>query len=526
MSGSAPQTLPPQAAVTGSHTRRWWTLGALALSLLIISLDLTILNVALPTMATDLHASTSDLQWFANAYNLVLSIVLLPAGLLGDRFGRKKLLIGALALFGLASAACAWSTTSGQLIASRAVLALGAGFVMILAIAMVPVLFSDEERPKAIGMVSTANFIGIPLGPIVGGWLLDHFWWGSVFLINVPLIAIAVVVVSLGVPETRSVERPRIDLGGILTSSVGLCALSYSAIKAGESGWGNSVTLSCLAAGVVLLVGFVLLQTKASRPLVDLSLFRSPSFTWGTILATLLSFAMFGLLFVLPQYLQAVLGASALRTGLFILPTVFGMIIGVQVSEKTGPRTGAKANVALGYFLVATGMIIGTFTTTSSGYGMLITWSAIVGLGMGFALPAAMDAALGALSRDRAGVGSAVVMSSRQVGGTLGVAILGTVLNSGYRSHLPLAGLPAVAVNAARRSVPAGIAVAQKMNSTSFLHSVRHAFTEAMGSTLWVCGSVALASVLLALFFLPRGLATAAEEAPEKPREHAVRRAG
>src|ERR1700728_1797549 len=220
-----------------SDNRRWWALGALALSVLVVGLDLFVLTLALPTLSADLHASTSDLQWFVDSYSLVLAAAILPAGLLGDRLGRKKILVPALVLFGLASLACAYSHSSGELIAARAVLGLGAAVILPLSLAVIPVLFTPAERQKAIAVVMSAVFIGYPLGPILGGWLLDNFWWGSVFLINVPVIAIALVAVALLMPESRSEQRPRLDVIGVAISSLGLTGLVYGVIKAGENGW-------------------------------------------------------------------------------------------------------------------------------------------------------------------------------------------------------------------------------------------------------------------------------------------------
>jgi MFS transporter, DHA2 family, multidrug resistance protein len=339
--------------MTTLGARRWWALGALALTLLVVGLDLTVLNVALPTLAVDLHATTGQLQWFANAYNLVLAAALLPAGLLGDRFGRKRLLLVALGLFAVASAACAYAGSAGALIGARAVLGLGASFLLPLSVAVLPVLFSAEERPRAIAVWASANAIGIPLGPVLGGWMLDNYWWGSVFLINLPVIVLAMAAVAVLLPESRSSDRPRLDLVGVLTSSLGLVGLTYGVIEAGERGWSDPVALVSMVGGILVLAGFVAWQRRQSRrpggqPLVDLSLFRSASFTWGAILATLVSFALFGVLFVMPQYFQAVGGADAFGTGLRLLPVIGGLLVGAQVAGRVASRAGAKVTVAIG----------------------------------------------------------------------------------------------------------------------------------------------------------------------------------
>src|SRR6266511_4253020 len=311
-------------------SRRWWALGALALALLVVGLDGTVLSIALPTLSTQLHASTGQLQWFVDAYLLVLAAVLLPAGLLGDRFGRKKLLLGALVVFGLASLACAYASTAGMLIAARSVLGLSAAFLMPLSMAVLPVLFTPEERPRALGIWVTASAASFPIGPIVGGWLLDNFWWGSVFLINVPVIVLGLIAVSLLVPESRDPHHARLDIVGALTSSLGLAGITYGFIEAGEKGWGSSTSLGAMAAGVVVLWHRWITRRPSGQPLVDLGLFRSASFTWGTILATVMNFALFGLLFAMPQYFQAVKGADALGTGLRLLPLIGGLVVGAR----------------------------------------------------------------------------------------------------------------------------------------------------------------------------------------------------
>jgi MFS transporter, DHA2 family, multidrug resistance protein len=506
--------------MTAVAARRWWALGALAASVLVVGLDLTILNVALPTLATGLRASTGELQWFADSYNLVLAAALLPAGLLGDRYGRKKLLLVALGLFGAASVGCAYASSAGELIAARAVLGLGAAFLIPLSMSVLPVLFSAVERPRAITIWVTATALGIPLGPIVGGWLLDHYWWGSVFLINVPVIAVALVAVTVLLPESRSAHRPALDPVGVLTSSVGLVGLTYGVIEAGERGWGDARALATLAAGVLMLAVFVRGQRRPGHALVDLSLFGSASFTWGAILATLVSFAMFGLMFAMPQYFQAVGGADALGTGLRLLPLIGGLLVGARAGGRLAGRLGAKVTVAAGFGLLAVGLGVGAGTGVGSGYGFAAGWIAVVGIGLGFALPTAMDSALSALSAERSGVGSALAQALRQVGGTIGVAVLGTVLSTGYRGRLTLPSLPDDVAEAIRRSPSAGIEVARRLSSAPLLDSVRSAFVHGMHVMLWVCAGVAVVGLLLTLAYLPARTLAVGETSAEGGESH------
>jgi EmrB/QacA subfamily drug resistance transporter len=529
------------AVVATSDRRRWLALIAIAVSVLIVGLDLTVLSLALPTLSRDLHASTSDLQWFSDAYSLVIAAVVLPAGLLGDRLGRKKVLLVALVLFGASSAFCALATSSGELIAARALLGLGAAAIMPLSLSVLPVLFTPEERPKAIAIMASATFISFPVGPLLGGWLLDNFWWGSVFLINVPIVVLALIAVAFLMPESRGQQRARLDAIGVVISGLGLTALTYGFIKAGESGWGDATSLATILAGVVLLVAFVGWERRVragrGQPLVELSLFSSAGFTWGTILSTLVSFALFGILFATPLYFQDVRGLDALGSGVRLLPLIGGMVVGmVGGSRLQNPRKGpegqlmappvtAKALVTVGYLVMAIGLAVGTLTKASSGTGFTAIWFAVTGLGLGIAMPTAMNAAIGALSVERSGAGTALITAMRQVGATIGVAVLGTVINDAYRNQLHLGRLSASAASAVRASVGTGVEAAKAAHSIPLLDMVHDAFVHGMGIMLWVCAGIALASALLALFFLPRraGQAGPPTEAALVPSDEAAR---
>jgi MFS transporter, DHA2 family, multidrug resistance protein len=495
--------------------RRWWALGALTLAVLAVGLDGTVLSVALPTLATDLHATTADLQWFVSGYTLVLAAALLPGGLLGDRYGRKRVLLGALALFGAGSLACAYASSAGAFIAARVLLGLGAAAIIPLALSVLTVLFDERERPRAVGVWATANFLALPIGPILGGWLLTNYWWGWVFLMNLPVVAVGMAAAIAWLPESRSATRPGLDWVGMLASSAGLAVLVYGVIQAGQNGWGDPVALASMLAGAMLLVAFGLWERRlgrrpAGQPLVDLGLFGSRSFTWGTILAAVGIFALFGVLFTAPQYFQAILGTDALGSGLRLLPLIGGLAVGASVADRVAARAGAKATVASGFALLAVGLGVGATTGLTSGTGFLSLWTPLVGLGMGLALATASAAALGALSAERAGVGSAVMQAVNKVGAPFAAAILGSVLNATYQGQLQLAGVPARVAAAARDSVFAGVAAAQQLESVSLLDSVRAAFVAGMDGMLWVCAAIAAAGIALALVFLP-GRAAAAE---------------
>lgn len=259
--------------INGQVKQRWWILGSLAIGILAVGLDMTILNLALPILAMDLHATNVELQWFADAYNLVFAAALLPAGMLGDRIGRKKMLIVGLLIFGVSSLACAYAGSSWGLITGRAFQGLGAALLVPLSMSIIPILFSEKERTKAISVWMLANALGIPLGPVLGGWLLENYWWGSVFIINIPLIIIALVAVSILLPESKNEDKQRVDVFGILLSSLGLVTVTYGVIEVGERGWGDAVTLTTIIGGFIILAGLILWERRAKNPLIILPCF-------------------------------------------------------------------------------------------------------------------------------------------------------------------------------------------------------------------------------------------------------------
>ncbi|MHB8488566.1 MAG: MFS transporter [Candidatus Dormibacteria bacterium] len=490
--------------------RRWWALAAVSLGVLAVGLDGTVLTVALPTLARTLHASESDLQWFTSGYFLVLAAAMLPAGVLGDRFGHKKVLTIALGLFGLGSVACAYSTSVGEFLAARVLLGLAGAGVVVMAISALTVLFSKAERPRAVGIWAAANFLSLPIGPILGGWMLSHFWWGWVFLINAPVAAIGVVALITLVPESRATQRPGFDAIGVALSVTGLVGLTYGFIEAGEKGWGDATALLAMLMGVIVLVAFGAWERRLSRrsggqPLLDLSLFHSASFTWGVILAAFAVLAMIGVLFTMPQYFQGVLGADAMGSGVRLLPVILGLVLGAVPAERVVRVAGAKLVAAAGFLLLAAGLLAGSTTGADSSPVFTAFWMAFAGMGLGLALSTATSAALVELSEERSGVGSAVLQAVNKIGGPFGTAILGSALSSVYLSRVVLTGLPATAAAAVRRSVFSGVAVAQQEGSASLLRSIRGAFTDGMDTALVVSAGIAIVGLVLTLLFLPRG---------------------
>jgi DHA2 family multidrug resistance protein-like MFS transporter len=492
--------------------RRWWALGAVSLSVLAVGLDGTVLSVALPTLALKLHASESDLQWFSSSYLLVLAAAMLPAGLLGDRYGRKRVMLVALALFAVGSAACAASVSSVEFIAARVLLGVAGAGVIVMALSSLTVLFSEEERPKAVGVWSAANFLALPIGPVLGGWLLSHVWWGWVFLMNIPVVALGLLATGLLVPESRASQRPALDPVGAVSSVAGLVGVTYGLIEAGQHGWTNPVALVSILTGLAVLAGFVAWERRlgarpGGQPLVDPALFRSRSYTWGVILIAIAILAMMGVLFTMPQYFQGVLGTNAMGSGVRLLPLVGGLVVGAIPADRVARVLGAKVTVASGFVVLAAGLALGSATSVDSATMFVGTWMALVGAGMGLALATASSVALSQLSEEHSGIGSAVLQAVNKTGGPLGTAVLGSILSSGYLAGIHLAGVPAAAAHAARQSIFGAIAVAGQLHSVALLDSARTAFVHGMDHSLLVSTGIALAGVLLTLRFLPGMLA-------------------
>ena len=500
---------------------RWWALVAITLAVLAASLDVTVLSVALPTLAGALKASESDLQWFSSGYALVLAAAMLPAGLLGDRYGRKTVLSGSLLLFGLGSLACAYAPTPAVFIGARLLVGLAGAGIIVMALSVMTVLFDAQERPRAVAIWGAANFLALPIGPLLGGWLLANAWWGWVFLLNVPIIAVAVLAVAVLVPQSRANPRPGIDVVGVLLSSGGLALLTFGLIEAGRTGWADAGTLGPSLAGVAVLVAFFgwearLTARPGGQPLIDLHLFASPAFTWGAILVAIGGIAMIGVLFTLPQYFQAILGTDAQGSGLRLLPLIGGLVLAAILSRRLVVSVGIKIVVAIGFGLIAVAVFIGATTSVTSGDGFVAAWSFLAGAGMGFAFITAATGAVLELTDARAGVGAGLIQAVSKIGAPFGAAILGSVLASGYLSHLDLAGIPAPAAQTAGTSVFAGLAIAQQLGSATLAEAVRRAFVAGMDQALIVSGVIAVVGAVLAVAFLPSH-AGAPEAAPESP---------
>lgn len=481
-------------------------ISALTLSVLVIGLDVTILNVALPAISSALDAGISGLQWVTNAYILAFAGLMLPVGSLVDRYGRRLALVTGLAIFGCASVWAAFTTTTAALTCARGLLGVGAAIIMPATLATIAAQFDAEDRGKALSIVVMGMGAGIPLGPIVGGYLIDHYTWGAIFLINVPLVLLAIGAVLWVLPESKDPTAATTDYFGAVTSTAGLSALVYGCIEAPGKGWFSPAVLGALTIGALLVGAFVLWERRAPEPMIDLALFAKPLFTWGTVNATVASFALFGLLFVVPLYLQVNLGSNAFHAGLKLLPLIGGFVVGVGLGTRVAGHLGHKIPITAGLVITAAGLAVGTLTTRTSGFGFVSLWLVLAGFGIGAALTPSMDAVLSVLPPERSGSGAAVVMTFRQVGGALGVAVLGSVLAQAYLDQLPTAGLPAPIAAAARDSVVGAVTVATSQHIPALAVSAQAAYLHAMVVVLGVCAGIVLVTAALTALLMPRAL--------------------
>ena len=499
------------------YPRRWLALAVLALSLVVIGMDNTILNVALPTLVRDLDASASQLQWLVDSYVLVFAGLLLTMGALGDRFGRKLALQCGMVIFALASAGSAWAGSPAVLIGTRAAMGIGAALIMPSTLSIITDIFPPHERGRAIAAWAAIAGLGIVAGPVVGGWLLEHFWWGSVFLVNLPIVTAALIGGFVLVPESKDPDATPLDPVGAGLSIAGLGALVYGIIEAPDRGWTDGVVLTAFIAAVVLLAIFVAWELRSAHPMLRISFFENPRFTAASVAITLVFFALFGTVFVLTQHLQFVLGYSALEAGVRVTP-IATLVVGAPIAARLVERIGTKAVVTAGLTMVAIALWLISGVDVGSGYPPIAWALALMGLGMGATMAPATDSIMGSLPLAKAGVGSAMNDTTRMVGGALGVAVIGSVLSSSYGDSIAhaAANLPPQAAAAASDSVGAALKVAAQLGpeGASLARAAQSAFVESMGDAVIVASAVALLGAAVALLFLPSRPPVPVQEAP------------
>jgi EmrB/QacA subfamily drug resistance transporter len=510
----------------GGHPRRKQILLVLCLSLLVVVIDNTILNTALPTLARVLHAGTSSLQWITDAYTLCFAALLVPAGALGDRYGRRLSLIGGLAVFALGSTAAAFASGTGMLIVARVVMGLGAAFVMPATLSILNAVFPPKERPQAIAAWSAVAGVGIVVGPTLGGLLLTHFWWGSVFLINVPLVAVALAGVLMTVPETAEPGSHRLDIPGTLLVAGALFAIVDAIIEAPGRGWTSAATLAETAAGLAALAAFVWWELRIEHPLIDLRVFAVRAFSASAAAVTVIFFALFGSLFVLTQYLQLVHGYSPLAAGVRALPFAIAMGAASPVSPILAKRLGTRVIIPAGMAMMGLGLLDLSTAGVHTAYLPIAIAIAIMGAGMGLVMAPASTTIMSTVPAHQAGAGSAINDTIREVGGALGVAIVGSLAAAVYRSRLgstlATAHAPGAVVHQATSSVAAADAIgahAGGPTGSELLTAAHSAFVDAMAMGIRVAAAVALVAAVAAIFALPRRSRPVAAEVTSPPLE-------
>jgi EmrB/QacA subfamily drug resistance transporter len=502
---------------------------ALLLAAFLVNLDTTLVNVALPALVRELHATTTQLQWVVDSFNLVFAALLLTFGSLSDRFGRKGMLLAGLAVFGTASLVGGFTHSPAQLIAARSVMGLGAAMTFPATLSLISNVFTERrERARAIGLWGAIAGVAIAMGPIVGGWLLEHFSWASIFTAMAPVAAAAVILVAVAVPTSKDPDAAAPDIPGLVLSSATMALLVFTIIEAPAYGWGAARSVAGFAASAALLAAFIVRERVAAHPMLDVRLFRNMRFSAASGAVTVSFFTLFGFIFLITQYFQVVRGYGPLSTGVRLLPVALSVGVGSVAGTQLAVRAGTKLIVTTGLVMMAGfyGWVAAT-TSTTLGYGVIAAQMVVYGLGMGLTSAPATESIMGAISRRKAGVGSAVNDSTRLVGGTLGVAVIGSVYASVYGSRLTATlppGVPGRVAAIAHQSVGAAYVAAGKIAALG--HPVLgHALQNASGSAFLrgleigslVAGGVAAVGAVLAVVFLPAQPAQAAGAAADAP---------
>jgi EmrB/QacA subfamily drug resistance transporter len=494
-----------KAAMQNTYDMRWRTLAVLSLSLVIIGLDNTILNVAIPTLQEEFDASASSLQWMVDSYLLVFAGLLLVFGTLGDRLGRKLALQAGVTIFGLASLGALIADSAGEVIAVRALMGVGAALIMPATLSIIANVFPPEERGRAIGIWAALAAVGIGLGPLAGGLLLEWFDWSSVFLVNVPFALAALLLGIRYVPESRDPRPGRFDLTGAALSTAGFSVLVYAVIEAPNDGWLSGSVLGMLALALALLAAFVWWERRTPDPMLDLGFFRNPRFSVGTAAVSVAFFALLGGIFALTQYLQFAHGYSAVEAGAIMSPLALGLVMGAGSSHRAVQRLGSARVVGAGLTGLATMLALTLLWGADTGTGLLLVWFFGLALSMGWVMAPATDAVVGAVPAARSGVASAMNTVARMVSGALGVAVVGSLVNSLYAEDMEGV-LPARAPEAASESIGATAAAASQAApeaAAGVLSTAGDAFTSAMGIGLTVSAVLAIAAAALVARFLP-----------------------
>jgi DHA2 family multidrug resistance protein-like MFS transporter len=489
------------------YRRRWWLLGVMCLSLILVVLAVTSLNVAVPSMQQDLDASATQLHWIVDAYGLVFAGLLLTAGALGDRYGRKGALLGGLGLFSVGLAVTGLGTSANQVLVGRGIMGAGAAFVMPATLSMIAAIFPPGERTKAIAIWSGFAGAGGAIGPIVSGALLESYWWGSTVLVNLPVVVLTVAAVAWLSPKSRDSHVTPLDPVGAVLSLVGVGALLYGIIEGGERGWTDSLVLTGFGSAAVLLGAFVAWELRAEHPMLPMGLFKDRRFSVGSAVITLGFLAIFGFFFLSSQYMQYVLDYSTLATGLATLPMAVAFVVFAPRSAALAERVGIGRTMAAGLLAAAVGLGVLVQVSVDTPYAILAVAFTLMGAGMGLAMAPATGAIMSAVPLDKAGVGSAVNDTTRELGIALGVAMMGSIVGSVYRSGFEVeSSVPAGAREAAEESIGSAITVARDLpeGGTGLLQSAQESFVDAFRVTNAVGMAIVLATAAIAVVALRR----------------------
>ena len=485
-------------------TRKPLVLGALLLAAFAINVDTTIVNVALPTLVRELDASTTELEWIVDAYNLVFAALVLASGNLSDRLGRKGVLLAGLSVFGTASLAGAFGSSPGEVIAARAVMGFGAALIFPATLSLLTNVFTKRrERARAIGLWGATTGVGIAVGPILGGWLLERFSWSSVFYALVPIAALGALLVAVAVPTSRDPEAPPADRAGLILSSTGMALLVYTIIEAPNHGWGSARTVAGLGGAAAVLAAFVAWERRARAPMLDVALFRNPRFSAASGAVTITFFSLMGFIFLVTLYFQFLKGYGAFSTGLRLLPVATLVGITSVAGTRLAVRSGTKLVVAGGLVSLAAGLLWTSTASETTTYLTIAGQMVLIGSGIGLTSAPATESIMGAVPPAKAGVGSAINDATRILGATLGVAVIGSTYASLYRSRLDAVdGIPEVA----RRSVGAAFEAAGRLGGAdgAALHDAAStAFFHGFHVACVVAAAVAVAGAAMAVVLLP-----------------------
>lgn len=482
-------------------------LAVICLGVFVISVDATIVNVALPTLSRELGADTAQLQWIVDAYTLVMSGLLLSAGSLSDRYGRRGWLNSGLALFALTSAVAAQANSADQLIAARAAMGVGAAVIFPTTLGLITNIFTDPvPRAKAIGLWAAMVGVGVAVGPISGGWLLEHFWWGSIFMVNIPVAALAIIGATLFVPSSRDPAAPRVDVPGLTLSAIGITMLVYTVIEAPTWGWTDGRTMAGFSFAAIFLVAFARWERRSTHPMLDVSVFLNRRFSGGSLAVTAGFLTLFGFIFVITQYFQFIKDYTAFQAGVRLLPVAASIALASILGPRLVERIGTTAVVATGLAVFAAGLAWASTADGATPYAQIATQMLLLGGGLGLTFSPATEAIMGSLSADKAGVGSAVNDTTRELGGTLGVAIAGSIFASVYSGHLGASALTGLPADAMRHSMALAHTVIQHLPAQQAGHvraAVDRAFLDGLRVSSLVCAGIALGAAIVVGWLLP-----------------------